>query len=132
MSRLLLDTSAYSAAKRNHPVVVSLLEESDEILMTPIVIGELLAGFKKGDRFDANERDLKAFLFSTGVTPITIDHDTGAWYAQIHDYLRRAGTPVSPNDLWIAASAMQHGAQIITMDSDYQKIPQVMTLFLTE
>jgi len=44
----------------------------------------------------------------------------------IHDYLRRQGTSVSPNDLWIAASAGQHGLTIVTLNGDFDRIPQVL------
>ena len=47
-------------------------------------------------------------------------------YAVIHDYLRRRGTPVAPNDLWIAASAAQHGLTLVTLDGDFNQIPQVL------
>ena len=30
------------------------------------------------------------------------------------------------NDIWIAASAMQHGLPILTSDRDFQKIPQII------
>jgi predicted nucleic acid-binding protein len=36
------------------------------------------------------------------------------------------GTPVSPNGLWIAASAAQHGLHVVTLDGDFDRIPQVL------
>jgi tRNA(fMet)-specific endonuclease VapC len=55
-----------------------------------------------------------------------IDDETAHRYAAIHDYLRRQGTPGSPNDTWIAASAGQHGLTVITLDRDFDRIPQVL------
>jgi tRNA(fMet)-specific endonuclease VapC len=55
-----------------------------------------------------------------------IDEETSQRHAYIHDYLRRKGTPVSPNDLWIAASAWQHGLVVLTLDGDFSKIPEVI------
>ena len=57
---------------------------------------------------------------------VVIDEDTAHRYAVIHDYLRREGTPVAPNDLWIAASAAQHGLTVVTLDGDFSLIPQVL------
>jgi len=54
-----------------------------------------------------------------------LDEETAQRYAAIHDYLRRQGTPVSPNDLWIAASAAQHGLTVVTLNGDFDRIPQV-------
>ena len=55
-----------------------------------------------------------------------MDDETAHRYAVIHDYLRRQGTPVSPNDLWIAASAAQHGLTVVTLNGDFDRIPQVL------
>ena len=33
---------------------------------------------------------------------------------------------MSPNDLWIAASAAQHGLRVVTLDGDFDRIPQVL------
>lgn len=55
-----------------------------------------------------------------------IDDETSRRYAAIHSYLRQEGTPVSPNDLWIAASAAQHGLRVVTLDGDFDRIPQVL------
>lgn len=57
---------------------------------------------------------------------LVLDEDTAERYAVIHDYLRREGTPVSPNDLWIAASAAQHALRILTLDGDFGRIPHVI------
>jgi len=126
MSAILLDTSGYSALARNHAGVVDSLSEAESIFMTPIVLGELLAGFYKGTRFDRNEKLLRTFLEKEDVQVLTIEKETSERYAAIYDFLRKAGTPVSPNDLWIAASAMQHGLRIVTTDSDFKKIPQII------
>jgi predicted nucleic acid-binding protein len=32
----------------------------------------------------------------------------------------------APNDLWIAASAAQHGLRIATLDGDFERIPHVV------
>lgn len=59
-------------------------------------------------------------------SPVVIGSTKRQRYAVIHDYLRAHGTPVSPNDLWIAASAAQHGLVVITLDGDFERIPQVL------
>ena len=126
MNGVLLDTSGYSAMAKNHAGVVEVLTEADAICMTPIVLGELLAGFRKGVYFERNEKQLRTFLEREEAQILVVDEETAERYAVIYDFLRRAGTPVSPNDLWIAASAMQHGMRILTTDRDFQKIPQIL------
>ncbi|MFN8093173.1 MAG: type II toxin-antitoxin system VapC family toxin [Vicinamibacteria bacterium] len=126
MSRLLLDTSAYAAFFRGHPTAVAAVREASELALSPIVLGELRSGFLKGSRRARNERELAEFLASPRCTVPPIDEDTAERYAAIHGYLRRQGTPVSPNDLWIAASAAQHGLTVVTRNGDFDRIPHVL------
>lgn len=126
MSRILVDTSAYAAFFRDHAGVKAALREASEICVNPIVLGELRSGFLKGGRPRENERQLDEFLASPRCVVTVIDEETARRYAVIHDYLRRQGTPVAPNDLWIAASAAQHGLTVVTLDGDFDRIPQVL------
>jgi predicted nucleic acid-binding protein len=105
---------------------VSLVQEASELFLSPIVLGELRSGFLKGGRASENERLLQEFLASPRCSVPEIDDETAHRYAVIHDHLRRQGTPVSPNDLWIAASAGQHGLTVATPNGDFDRIPQVM------
>jgi tRNA(fMet)-specific endonuclease VapC len=126
MSRLLLDTSAYAAFFRDHAGVKAEVQEASELFLSPIVLGELRSGFLKGARREENDKELREFLASPRCSVPVIDDETSHRYAAIHDYLRRKGTPVSPNDLWIAASAAQHGLTVVTLDGDFDLIPQVL------
>lgn len=126
MNRLLIDTSAYAAFLRDHPGVKAAVQEASEVFLSPIVLGELRSGFFKGGRPEENERRLAEFLASPRCSVPEIDDETAHRYAAIHDFLRRQGTPVSPNDLWIAASAAQHGLMVVTLDGDFERIPQVL------
>ena len=47
---------------------------------------------------------------------VPIDADTVGFYADIYARLRRQGRPIPTNDLWIGASAMQHGLRLLTLD----------------
>jgi predicted nucleic acid-binding protein len=126
MSQILLDTSAYSALFRKHPATVQLVESAESLYLSPIVLGELKAGFLLGKRGEENERTLREFLQSPRVRVLTIDDETADRWAIIAAFLKKSGTPVASNDIWIAASAMQHGLPILTSDRDFQKIPQVI------
>jgi tRNA(fMet)-specific endonuclease VapC len=125
MTRLLVDTSAYAAFFRDHPGVKAAIQEANDLFLSPIVLGELRSGFLKGGRAEENEKELQEFLASPRCSVPVLDEETSSRYAAIHHYLRRQGTPVSPNDLWIAASAAQHGLTVVTLDGDFDRIPQV-------
>ena len=126
INRLLLDTSAYSAFMRGEKSVVEAVQSADEIGLTPIVLGELKAGFMRGTRQKENEAFLGRFLESPRVSIFTVDEGTSERYAVILNGLRKAGTPVPTNDLWIAASAMQHGLKVLTTDAHFGRISQIV------
>ena len=127
MKKFLLDTSAYSALFRGDVQVKSILQEVQEVSMTPVVLGELFAGFS-GGRFETRNRKLlKEFLSTPRVHVYSIDSETSERYAAVWLHLRNQGTPIPTNDLWIAASAMQHGLTVLTADRHFLKVPQVLT-----
>jgi tRNA(fMet)-specific endonuclease VapC len=126
MRRILLDTSAYSAFMRGHDDIRTILQEAEEIAVTPVALGELRAGFARGRHRRKNERELRLFLSSPRVHVVNIDDETAERYAVILNGLRTAGTPIPTNDIWIAASAMQHGVVIVTTDEHFEKVAQVI------
>lgn len=126
MTRLLVDTSAYSAFLRGHREVVEEISRADELFLTPVVLGELLARFRKGSRYEANDDRLKQFLASPRARWLAIDDETAHRYSVLHEHLRRAGEPIPTNDLWIAASAMQHGLRLLTTDRHFERLPQII------
>jgi tRNA(fMet)-specific endonuclease VapC len=125
-NRILIDTSAYSAFLRGESEMKRSVQQADEIFLNPVVLGELLAGFMMGKHEKKNRAILQDFLSSSRVKIIEIDEETSERYAAIVKYLRARGAPLPTNDLWIAASAMQHGLKILTMDKYYVEIPQII------
>ena len=98
--------------------------------MSVVVLGELRAGFGKGSRLRRNEEILREFLAEPRVQVVGTDEETSVRYAIIHDGLRRRGTPVSVNDLWIAATASQHGVRVLTTDGVFRRIAQVIVNYV--
>ena len=126
MNRVLLDTSAYSALMRGDERVLQVLREAEEVCVTPVILGELMAGFLAGGKRKANETLLKEFLDSPRARVLPLDEGTSERYAVIVQSLRKAGTPIPTNDLWIAASAMQHGLKVLTTDAHFRKVQQIV------
>ena len=129
--RLLLDTSAYSALMNGHTEIDRLTREAGELYLDAIVLGELFAGFVRGRHREKNRAEFERFASSPRVNFVEIDEVTAERYAVIFAALRKAGTPIPTNDMWIAASAMQHGLDIATFDSHFTRVPQVITHLLS-
>jgi tRNA(fMet)-specific endonuclease VapC len=127
--RLMLDTTAVSAFFKGHEEIGQYISSADELYISPVVIGELLAGFIMGKREQGNRELLDEFLSSPRVRVTDIDRETSERYAAIFGHLKKSGTPIPTNDLWIAASAMQHGLKLLATDRHYLKVPQIITTF---
>jgi hypothetical protein len=52
--------------------------------------------------------------------------ETAEEYARLFVQLKRAGTPIPDNDLWIAALALQHNVMLVTRDHYFERIPQLL------
>ena len=126
-NKVLMDTSAYAAFLRGDPGVKEAVQQADEIVFNPVVLGELKAGFLMGKNEKRNRAILRDFLSSPRTIIAEIDEETSERYAVIVQSLRMKGTPIPTNDLWIAASAMQHGLKILTTDKHYLEVPQIIT-----
>jgi predicted nucleic acid-binding protein len=129
-SKVIMDTSAYAAFLRGSPGVKEAVQQADEIVFNPVALGELKAGFLMGKNEKRNRAILKDFLSSPRVIIVEIDEETSDRYAVIVQSLRKKGTPIPTNDLWIAASAMQHGLKVLTTDKHYLEVPQIITEYL--
>jgi predicted nucleic acid-binding protein len=126
MSRVTLDTSGYSAFKRGHAGVVAHLRRAEEILLPTIVLGELLGGFEAGRRARRNREELDLFRASPRVRLVPIGEATADRYAVIYAGLRSSGQPIPTNDLWIAASVMEHATRLVTLDRDFSRVAQIL------
>jgi len=122
MKRIIIDTNFYVAFKRKDPSTVELMRRAEYIAVNSIILGELLAGFRCGSKEEQNRRELDQFLDSPRVVLLTVDDETSEFYAQIFHELRQKGRPIPSNDLWLAASALQHGLAVATHDDHFTNI----------
>ena len=120
--KILLDTSAYVMFKRNQAGVVETVIKSELILISPIVLGELMFGFRNGSRFKQNMKELNSFLEHEIVDLAQIGKITSDRYSRIAAKLKSKGRPIPTNDIWIAAQSMEHGAELITSDRHFENI----------
>lgn len=127
MNPILVDTNAYVAFKRGDAEAVAILRTADTIGVSAVVLGELLSGFALGNREADNRRELSEFLASPRVMLLPVTGDTAGFYAHVYRQLRCKDKPIPTNDLWIAATALQHGFALFSHDRHFTEIDGLLT-----
>lgn len=116
---------------RGESEVVERVDRADWIGMSPIVVGELRAGFRLGNRAERNEADLQRFLANAAVTSLQIDFAVSAEFADLFSALRKRGRPIPANDVWIAAQAVATRSTLLTLDGHFRDLPGVSVELLS-
>ncbi|MGH9420659.1 MAG: type II toxin-antitoxin system VapC family toxin [Thermoanaerobaculia bacterium] len=119
---MLLDTNAYTALFRGHDGVAALVRRAEQVLISSVVAGELLFGFRNGSRYEANREELQDFLASPYVSLLPVTLVTADRFGRIAASLRRKGRPLPTNDIWIAAHAMESGAELLSFDRHFDHV----------
>lgn len=123
MKKIFLDTNSLSAIFRGKDEFKDLIENADEIFISPIVIGELLTGFRSGNKEGKNRKILKDFINASLSKIPDITQETAEIYSQIKVFLRNKGIPIPTNDVWIAAGTIETGSVLISSDAHFSQIP---------
>jgi tRNA(fMet)-specific endonuclease VapC len=88
------------------------VRRSQEVVLSAVVIGELRLARNLLDDFLANPH----------VTLATVSRTTADRYSRIATALRAKGRPIPTNDIWIAAHAMETGADLVSADEHFQHV----------
>jgi tRNA(fMet)-specific endonuclease VapC len=124
--RVALDTNRYVDLCKGVESTVEALETADVVLLPFVVLAELRAGFLLGRRQVENERALNAFLLKDGVEVLFADDQTTHHYASVYRQLRKQGTPIPTNDMWLAALVLQHNLALHARDKHFEHLPQLV------
>ena len=121
---LVLDTNAYRDWRRAGTWHENLAL-AERIIVPVTVLGELEFGFIKGAKTAENRRRLQHFLAQPQVEISRSGEQTAALYAEFRFYLQQKGKPIPANDLWIAASAVEHQGELAARDGHFDELPIV-------
>ena len=66
---------------------------------------------------------LDGFLGESSVEFVSADRDVSSKYAMLYRVLKRQGTPIPVNDIWIAASALVLNVPLCTFDQHFRNVP---------
>lgn len=130
VTTLALDTSAYSNLRRGHPAVIDHIAEAETVIIPAVVVGELHAGFSLGSRRAENVHVLDEFIAELFVQVVPITANVAQRYGDWFATLRKAGTPVPTNDIWVAACAQEASAALLTFDHDFKHFGGLQLMLL--
>ena len=123
VGRYLLNTNVVIAALASDAGVLDRIDDVDDFFVSAVVLGELLYGAFNSSKVDANLDRLRDFVGKVGA--LHCDEVTAELYGQIKASLRRQGTPLPENEIWIAASAIQHSLTLVTRDEHFDRVPNL-------
>ena len=122
MKRILIDTNAYARLMTGDEGVLAVLAEAEVVYLSVIVLGELFAGFRGGKREAENRAMLRDFRAAPTVMTLPATDETAESFGALKETLKRAGTPLPLNDVWIAAHALEVGATLISFDAHFRVV----------
>jgi predicted nucleic acid-binding protein len=123
--RLALCTNRCSDFLEGEPDVLAQVRQASGIFVPFVVAAELRSGFLAGRRYRENEQKFSRFVTEPRVSILFPDNSTTHHYARVYLQLRKQGTPIPQNDLWIAALVLQHDLTLYSRDKHFEHIPQI-------
>ena len=123
--RIALDTNRLTDLFQGDSALANVMGTCDEVWIPLMVLGEIKAGFYDGNRRSHNEALLASLMARNTVGVLFPGRETAEHYARLFVQLKRAGTPVPDNDLWIAALVLENDLTLVTRDKHFDRIPQL-------
>ena len=120
---MILDTNGVSALAEGESALESILRRANRVAIPVIVVGEYRYGISRSREQKRYEEWLTEYLPKFLI--LDIDERTTVPYAAIRSELKRAGTPIPSNDVWIAALCRQHSLPLLTRDRHFDAVPGI-------
>ena len=117
---MILDANALSAWAEGRAAVEAPLRAAGRLVVPSVVLGEYYFGIRQSRHRSRYENWLARYLPLTEIATVT--SATADAYADIRLELKRLGTPIPPNDVWIAALARQHGFAVLSNDGHFDVV----------
>lgn len=120
---MIIDTNALSAFFEGDKAIVSLLASADEVCLPVIVIGEYRYGLRGSKLRKKLEPQLMSFAKSC--TVLCVLESTTSFYATVRQGLKKQGTPIPENDVWIAALALEYSLPVLSKDRHFEGVKTI-------
>lgn len=117
---MILDTNGLSALADGESTLEPILREAAEVALPVIVLGEFRYGVRQSRDHQRYEQWLTESLGNFRI--LDVDSETATSYASIRIELKKAGTPIPSNDVWIAALCRQHSLFLLSRDRHFDLV----------
>jgi predicted nucleic acid-binding protein len=117
---MILDTNGLSAVADGDAALEKILRKAAEVAVPVIVLGEYRYGIQQSRYRQRYEQWLQESIRNYRV--LDVDEETAIFYAGLRSELRRAGTPIPSNDVWIAALCRQHSLSLLSRDRHFDLV----------
>lgn len=126
--RILIDSNRFIDFCAGEPEVVDAFEQASLLVVPFIVLAEIRVGGQSMKRGDTQVRTLGELLQQPGVRVAHSSDTTTHHYATLYARLKKAGTPIPTNDIWIAALAVEHSLMLYSRDAHFDRFPDIPRL----
>ena len=123
---MILDTNGLSALAEGQPALEPVLRKAAQVAIPVIVLGEYRYGIAYSRDRKQYEEWLTAYLSRFRI--LDVDEETTIFYRDVRTELKRAGTPIPSNDVWIAALCRQHRLPLLSRDRHFDAVPGIRRL----
>jgi len=123
VNTLVLDTNVLIRFLERGQDYSSLFSRFDRLLIPAIVNGEYRAG--ADPETNSGQRKIAAIdalMSSPSVEFVPVSKRVSARYASVFMQLKKQGTPIPQNDIWIAATAIDCDATLCSADGHYKHV----------
>ena len=133
MRSLLVDTNVLiSFIEKGDKTLVDVFSKYDELIVSPIVLGEYRAGITSTKKGRESQAALEKFLDTDSVREVETTGKTSVYYAKIFQDLKAKGKPIPINDMWIAAAALERGVELCSFDEHFSNIAMLQFVKLDQ
>ena len=120
---MILDTNGLSAVADGDAALEPILHRAAELAVPVVVLGEYRYGIRQSRERQRYEEWLADSLPSYRI--LDVDQDTTIYYAALRTELKKAGTPIPSNDVWIAALCRQHALPVVSRDRHFDSVSRL-------
>ena len=123
---LVLNSNAVIAYRAGNTEVCTLIDEAGKSFLPVIVLGELYFGALKSSQKQKNLDAIESFKKYSEI--IVVDEYIATEYATIRLELKKKGTPIPENDIWIAATTKTLDVSLLSNDAHFNYVDGIKVI----